>query len=44
MKKFYKLKKWLTIDEAAHGLGIELGEKVTNADVLELWGEEKFKV
>ena len=44
MKKFYKLKKWLTIDEAAHRLSIELGEKVTNADVLQLSVDEQLKV
>lgn len=34
MSKLFKLKKWLTIGDAAEYLGMMLGEKVTEADVL----------
>lgn len=44
MKKFYKLKKWLTIDEAARRLSIEVGEEVTNADILQLAVDEQLRM
>lgn len=44
MKKLYKLKKWLTIDEAAQRLSIELGEEVTKADILQLAVEEQLRM
>lgn len=44
MEKLYKLKKWLTISETASRLSIELGEKITNADVLQLAVDERLKV
>ena len=44
MKKFYKLKKWLTIDEAAHRLSIELGADVTKADIFQLASDEQLRI
>ncbi|HHF6601948.1 TPA: hypothetical protein ACPP6V_001286 [Haemophilus influenzae] len=44
MEKLYKLKKWLTIDEATHRLSIETGEEVTNADVLQLAADEQLRI
>lgn len=44
MGKLYKLKKWLTVDEVAQRLSIELEEKVTKADVLQLAVDEKLKI
>lgn len=44
MKKIYKLKKWLTIDETAQRLSIELGEEVTKADILQLAVEEQLRM
>lgn len=36
MRKLFKLREWLTIDEAARHLTIVLGEDVAQADVLRL--------
>lgn len=36
MSKLLKLKEWLTIEEAAKGLSISVGEDVTEADILRL--------
>lgn len=36
MKKIYKLKKWLTLEEAAKRLSAELEDEITAADVLQL--------
>ncbi|OOS00012.1 hypothetical protein B0186_06495 [Canicola haemoglobinophilus] len=44
MKKIYKLKKWLTLEETAERLSIELNEKVTKADVLQLGVDEELKI
>ena len=44
MEKLYKLKKWLTIDEAAHRLSIELGEDVTKADIFQLASDEQLRI
>lgn len=44
MKKIYKLKKWLSIEEAAKRLSIELGEEVTESDVLQLAVDEQLRI
>lgn len=44
MKKLYKLKKWLTIDETARRLSIELDEDVTESDVLQLAADEQLRI
>ena len=36
MNKLFKLRKWLTVPEAAHHLAIVFGEEVNESDVLRL--------
>lgn len=44
MSKLLKLKKWLTVDDAAQHLSIVIGEKISAADLLQLALDGKIKL
>ncbi|MGX2966969.1 hypothetical protein ACWIW6_02770 [Ursidibacter sp. B-7004-1] len=44
MKKIYKFKKWLTLEETAKRLSIETREEITKADILQLALDEQLKM